>query len=86
MANETGDMKLLGNFRKFIDRVKNDPKYKPSNSALSVAAMDAQYAAGMASVQELTTHVGTGKLTVSERETLFDDFKPLMTRVRTMFP
>jgi len=26
MANETGDMKLLGNFRKFIDRVKNEPK------------------------------------------------------------
>jgi len=58
MANETGDMKLLGNFRKLIDRVKNEPDYKPSNAALTAAAMDAQHAAGLAIVQELTTTWG----------------------------
>lgn len=84
MANETGDMKLLGNFRKLIDRVKNEPDYKPGNSALTVAAMDAQYAAGTAAVQELTTHQGTSKLAVSERETLFDGVKPLLTRVHNL--
>jgi len=84
MANETGDMKLLGNFRKLIDRVKNEPDYQPSNAALTPAAMEAQYAAGVAIVQELTTHSGTGKLTVSEREALFDDLKPLMTRVHSL--
>jgi hypothetical protein len=47
MANETGDMKLLGNFRKLIDRVKNEPDYKPSNAALTAAAMEAQYASGV---------------------------------------
>ena len=84
MANETGDMKLLGNFRKLIDRVKNEPDYKPSNAALTAAAMEPQYAAGVAIVQELTTHTGTAKLTVSEREVLFDDLKPLMTRVHNL--
>ena len=84
MANETGDMKLLGNFRRFIDRVKDDPKYKPSNTALTGAAMDAQYAAGLAAVQELTTHVGANKLAVSERETAFDNLKPLVTRVHNL--
>ena len=40
MANETGDMKLLGNFRKLIDRVKSDSKYQPTNQVLTVAAME----------------------------------------------
>src|SRR5580765_5548876 len=84
MANETGDMKLLGNFRKLIDRVKNEPDYKPSNAALTTAAMEPHYAAGVAVVQELTTHTGTAKLTVSEREVLFEDLKPLMTRVHSL--
>jgi len=50
IANETGDVKLLGSFRRFIDRVKNDPNYKPSNPALAVTAMEAQYAAGASGV------------------------------------
>jgi hypothetical protein len=74
-------MKLLGSFRKLIERVKNDSNYKPSNQALTAAAMDAQYAAGMAAVQELTTHLGASKVVVTDRETGFDDLRPLLTRV-----
>jgi hypothetical protein len=84
MANETGDMKLLGSFRKLIDRVKNDPKYQPSNPALMPAAMDAQHAAGLQAVQELTTHLGAGKVAVTERETLFGELKPRLTRVHNL--
>jgi hypothetical protein len=84
MANETGDMKLLGNFRKLIDRVKNDPDYQPSNPALTVTAMDAQYAGGLAAVQELATHLGTNKVIVTERETDFDGLRPLLTRVHNL--
>ena len=84
MANETGDMKLLGSFRKLIDRVKNEADYKPSNPALMVAAMDAQYAAGFAVVQELATHIGAHKVIVSERETDFDDLGPTLTRVHNL--
>jgi|SRR5215831_15956842 len=81
MANETGDMKLLGNFRKLIDRLKNEEDYQPANPALEVAAMDTQYAAALSAVQELATHLGGHKVAVTERESAFDDLKPLMTRV-----
>jgi len=83
MANETGDMKLLGNFSKLIDRVKNEPDYKPANPALTPAAMEAQHAAGIAVVQELATHLGASKLVVTERETGFEDVRPLLTRVHS---
>ena len=84
MANETGDMKLLGSFRRLIDRVKNDANYKPSNPALTAAAMEAQHAAGLQAVQELTTHLGAGKVAVTERETLFGELKPRLTRVHNL--
>ena len=59
------EMQLLGAWLKDIGRIKNEPDYKPSNAALTAAAMEAQHAAGLAIVQELTTRLGTGKLTVS---------------------
>ena len=34
MPDESGDLKLLGNFRKLIDLVPADDNYKPSNAAL----------------------------------------------------
>jgi hypothetical protein len=34
MPNESGDLKLLANFRKLIDLVSADTDYKPSNIAL----------------------------------------------------
>src|SRR6185436_6219037 len=84
MANETGDMKLLGNFRKLIDRVKNEPNYQPSNPALTAPAMEAQHAGGLAAVQELATHLGGHKVIVTERETGFDELRPLLTRVHNL--
>jgi hypothetical protein len=84
MANETGDMKLLGNFRKLIDRVKNDPDYQPSNPALTAPAMETQYTGGLAAVQELATHLGANKVIVTERETGFDELRPLLTRVHNL--
>ena len=32
MATESGDKKLLGNFRKLIDEVSADPNYNPANT------------------------------------------------------
>ena len=34
MPNESGDLKLLANFRKLIDLVSADTDFKPSNAAL----------------------------------------------------
>ena len=36
MPTESGDMKLLGNFRKLIDHVSGETTYKPSNDILKL--------------------------------------------------
>ena len=35
MPGDSGDLKLLGSFRKLIDLVSADAKYKPLNAALN---------------------------------------------------
>ena len=47
MATESGDKKLLGNFRKLIDEVSADPNYNPANTKLKKSALEAQYDAGL---------------------------------------
>jgi len=42
MATESGDKKLLGNFRKLIDEVSADPNYNPANSKLKKSALEAR--------------------------------------------
>jgi hypothetical protein len=39
MATESGDKKLLGNFRKLIDEVSADPNYNPANTKLKKTAL-----------------------------------------------
>lgn len=39
MPSESGDLKLLGNFRKLIDLISADAHYKHSNAALIPAAL-----------------------------------------------
>jgi hypothetical protein len=46
--------------------------------------MEGKYAAAVAVVQELAGYQGTSKLAVSERETMFDGVKPLLTRVHNL--
>jgi len=46
MPNESGDLKLLANFRKLIDLVSADTDYKPSN-----ADVPAQFATNMTGAQ-----------------------------------
>jgi hypothetical protein len=36
MANESGDMKLLGNFSKLVEFVPINPDYNPANAALKL--------------------------------------------------
>ena len=43
MPGESGDLKLLGNFRKLIDLVSAETNYKPSNAALKPAALNTQH-------------------------------------------
>jgi hypothetical protein len=44
--------KLLADFRTLIDLVSANPDYQPAHSALASAALNAQYAAASAAVQD----------------------------------
>ena len=54
MPNESGDMKLLGNLRKYIDFTAAASGYQPSNTLILKASMEAQYTAGLALIQGLS--------------------------------
>jgi hypothetical protein len=81
MANESGDLKLLGNFRKLINLVSADTAYKPSNATLKPSALDGQHTAALASAQDVPAKLTLNMAAISDRENAFDGVRPLVTRV-----
>src|SRR5438132_213167 len=84
MANEAGDMKLLGNFRKLIDLVSGDANYKPSNNTLKVSALEAQYAAALAAVQDVAAKAAPNKAAINDREIAFNALNSTVTRAHNL--
>lgn len=84
MANESGDMKLLGNFSKLIDFVSLDPNYNPANPFLKVPALTAQKDAGNTAITALNTETASYKVAVNERQAEFEDLRPLVPRAGNM--
>jgi len=50
MATESGDQKLLGNYRKLIDQVSADANYNPANADITKAALAAHYTGALAAL------------------------------------
>jgi len=84
MANEAGDMKLLGNFSKLIDLLKSEPTYAPPNAKITTTAMETQYAAALAAVQDVGNKIAPNKVAISERQTTYDQLPALVTRSRNV--
>jgi hypothetical protein len=82
MATESGDKKLLGNFRKLIDEVSADPDYNPANSKLKQSALETQYTAADASASALSAARAPNKLAITDRETAFGGLRALAVRSR----
>ena len=82
MPTESGDKKLLGNFRKLIDEVSADPNYNPANSKLKKSALEAQYDAGDASASAVSAARAPNKLAITDRETAFGGLRTLAVRSR----
>jgi hypothetical protein len=80
MANEGGDMKLLGNYRKLIDQLTGAPAYAPPNSNLTIAAMEARYAGAMAAVENVSTKMGPNKVAITAQQLAFDELPDKVTR------
>src|SRR4051812_454180 len=81
MANESGDLKLLANFRKLIDLVSADNQYKPSNAALKPPALESQHATGLTAAHDIPATFVTNMTAISDREAVFGEVKPTMSRL-----
>lgn len=82
MPTETGDQKLLGNFRKLIDEVSADSAYNPANTKLKLTALNAQFTAADAAVDAVAAARAPNKLAITEREAAFGALRPLVVRSR----
>jgi hypothetical protein len=84
MANESGDMKLLGNFSKLIELIATDSNYNPANPKLKVPALNAQKTAAEAAIADIGTKEAPLKLAINDRQTAFEDLRPIVTRSANM--
>lgn len=69
--NETGDMKILGNFRRMIDLVIADVLYNPSNVVLTVASLEAKLAEAIAVVNDIGVKLAPSKFAIDARQAAY---------------
>lgn len=81
---ESTDAKFLGNFRKEIDVFKADPNYKPSNPLLSVAVLEAQYAAALAAVEDIPVKLHPHKININKRQEIIAEAVARVRRSRSI--
>lgn len=84
MPTESGDMKLLGNFRQLINHVSAETNYKPANADLKPAALEAQYTAALAVVEDVPAKMAGYKASINDRQSTYDDLDPVVMRSRNM--
>ena len=82
MTTETGDNKLIGNFRKLIDELTADAGYNPANAKLKIPALEAQYTAAEAAVDAVAAALAPNKLAITNRDVAFKDLRALVVRSR----
>jgi hypothetical protein len=82
--SESGDMKLLGNFRKLIDLVSANTDYKPAKAESKPTALEAQYTAALAAVQDVPAKMAAYKSALVGRQSVYDDLDPIVMRARNM--
>jgi hypothetical protein len=80
--SESGDKKLIGNFRKLIDEAAADPAYNPANNKHKVTTLEAQYTAADAAVNAVAAARAPNKLAITDREDEFRTLRPLAVRSR----
>lgn len=84
MASESGDLKLLGNFRRLIDLLAAEPGYAPPNPKLTVAAMNTQHTASLAAATGVPNKMAPNKIAISERQAAFDQLPVILPRTRNV--
>ena len=68
MANETGDMKILGNFRRLVDFVTADALYNSSNEDLKISNLETSLSGGRAAVEDIAVKMAPHKMAINARQ------------------
>ena len=84
MANEAGDMKLLGNFSRLIELVSVNSDYNPANLSLKIPALNTQKTAGSTAVSDVGAQQAPSKAAINDRQAQFEDMRPVVTRAGNM--
>lgn len=84
MPNETGDMKILGNFRKEIDFCAAESAYNSSNALLAIAAMNNRYDGALAAVEAISAVNPAYKIAVNARAEAYEAAIKIYRRSRNI--
>jgi hypothetical protein len=84
MPTESGDNKLLGNFRKLIDLVSADPDYNPANAAITKAGLESLYKDARTAVTDISVQSAPHKLAVNECQLEFEGLPGVVRSSRSM--
>jgi len=66
MPTESGDQKLLGNYRRLIDLVSADTNYNPANADITKAALAAHYIGSLAALDDVAAKNAPNKMATSD--------------------
>jgi hypothetical protein len=81
-TSETGHIKNVSLFEDLITYCQAyGTNYNPSNTALSIAQLQATYASAQSVLNDFKTQKTSFDLAVNERRVAFEDIKPLATRI-----
>jgi hypothetical protein len=82
MPTESGDRKVIDNYRQIIDHVTASPDYNPANPLIAKTALATHHAAAGAADDAVDTAAAPYKVAVNARQEVFD---PLSTLIRRSF-
>jgi hypothetical protein len=80
MPTESGDRKVIDNYRQLIDHVTANPDYNPANSLIAKAALATHRTAAFAADDAVDTSAAPYKMAVTARQEVFDPVSTVMRR------
>src|SRR5213592_4204768 len=80
MPTESGDRKVIDNYRQIIDHVTAEPDYNPANPLIARTALAAHHTAASAADDATDTAAAPYKMAVNARQEVFDPLSTIMRR------
>jgi hypothetical protein len=84
MSNETGDMKILGHFRRMIDIIKADTLHNPSNASLEATKLEVSLAESISAVDDIGVKLAPSKFAIDARQDAYAEAKSLVRGSRNI--